>query len=58
MVDITEKPTVFRKAIASGSIRLKESTITADKNRASEEGRRTDYGQAGSRSWRSKIRLV
>jgi cyclic pyranopterin phosphate synthase len=31
MVDITEKPTVFRKAIASGSIKLKKSTISAIK---------------------------
>jgi cyclic pyranopterin monophosphate synthase len=31
MVDITEKPIVFRKATASGSILLKESTVTAIK---------------------------
>lgn len=31
MVDITEKPIVFRKATASGSIRLKESTVAAIK---------------------------
>ena len=29
MVDITEKPPVFRKATATGSIRLKEDTIVA-----------------------------
>jgi cyclic pyranopterin phosphate synthase len=29
MVDITEKPPLFRKATASGTIRLRESTITA-----------------------------
>jgi cyclic pyranopterin phosphate synthase len=29
MVDITEKPPVFRKAAASGCIRLKEATIEA-----------------------------
>jgi cyclic pyranopterin monophosphate synthase len=31
MVDITAKPPLFRKATASGTIRLKESTITAIK---------------------------
>jgi cyclic pyranopterin phosphate synthase len=31
MVDITEKPPVFRKASAAGSIRLRESTIEAIK---------------------------
>jgi cyclic pyranopterin phosphate synthase len=31
MVDITKKPIVFRKATASGSIRLKESTVAAIK---------------------------
>jgi len=31
MVNITEKPIVFRKATASGSILLKESTVTAIK---------------------------
>ncbi len=31
MVDITEKPPVFRKATATGSIRLKEATIEAIK---------------------------
>ena len=31
MVDITAKPPVFRKATASGTIRLKESTIKAIK---------------------------
>jgi cyclic pyranopterin phosphate synthase len=29
MVDITEKPPVFRKATATGSIRMKEDTIVA-----------------------------
>ncbi|MDD4653668.1 MAG: cyclic pyranopterin monophosphate synthase MoaC [Methanothrix sp.] len=29
MVDITEKPPIFRKATATGSIRLKEATIVA-----------------------------
>jgi cyclic pyranopterin phosphate synthase len=29
MVDITEKPAVFRRATASGTIRLRESTIKA-----------------------------
>ncbi len=32
MVDITEKPPVFRKASAAGSIRLRESTIEAIKS--------------------------
>ena len=32
MVDITEKPPVFRKATARGSIRLHEATIEAIKN--------------------------
>ena len=32
MVDITEKPPVFRRARASGSIRLRESTIEAIKS--------------------------
>jgi len=31
MVDITEKPVVFRRAIATGSIRLHEATIEAIK---------------------------
>ncbi len=32
MVDITEKPPVFRKAAASGCIRLKETTVQAIKS--------------------------
>ncbi len=32
MVDITEKPAVFRRASASGSIRLQEATIEAIKS--------------------------
>jgi len=32
MVEITEKPAVGRRAIASGTIRLKESTVEAIKN--------------------------
>ena len=32
MVDITEKPVVFRKATATGSIRLQEATVEAIKN--------------------------
>jgi cyclic pyranopterin phosphate synthase len=32
MVDITEKPPVFRRAIASGSIKLQKATITTIKN--------------------------
>ena len=32
MVDITEKPPVFRKATASGSIRLRRATIETIKN--------------------------
>ena len=32
MVDITEKPPVFRKATATGSIRLQETTIEAIKS--------------------------
>ena len=32
MVDITEKPPVFRKAAASGCIRLKEATVEAIKS--------------------------
>jgi cyclic pyranopterin phosphate synthase len=32
MVDITEKPAVFRKASAAGSIRLQEATIDAIKS--------------------------
>jgi cyclic pyranopterin monophosphate synthase len=38
MVDITEKPAVFRKAIASGSIRLREHAIEAIKNSSVKKG--------------------
>lgn len=38
MVDITEKPPVFRKAIASGSIKLHKSTIEAIKSRKVKKG--------------------
>lgn len=38
MVEITEKPAVGRRAVASGTIRLKESTVEAIKNGEVEKG--------------------
>ena len=38
MVEITEKPDVGRRAVASGTIRLKESTVEAIKNGEVEKG--------------------
>ena len=38
MVDITYKPPVFRKATATGSIRLQEATIEAIKSRQVKKG--------------------
>jgi cyclic pyranopterin phosphate synthase len=38
MVDITEKPPVFRKATATGSIRLQEATIEAIKSAQVKKG--------------------
>jgi cyclic pyranopterin phosphate synthase len=38
MVDITEKPSAYRRATASGSIRLKESTIEAIKSGKTKKG--------------------
>lgn len=38
MVEITEKPPVGRRAVASGTIRLKESTVEAIKNGVVKKG--------------------